>query len=495
MITYILIAAAILLIISVAASKVSDRFGIPALIIFLAIGMLAGSDGIGGIYFDNAELAQYLGTVALVIILFSGGLDTDFSKIKSVKFEGLSLATVGVIGTALLLGVFSHLILHISLMEGILLGAIVSSTDAAAVFSVLRSQGTHLKGKLQPLLELESGSNDPMAVFLTIGIAQLILAPERSFLTLVPLLLLQMVVGALTGILLGRASVWLMNRIKLHSSGLYPVLLIGICILIYSATTLVEGSGFLAVYLAGLMMSREDFVHKRSVIGFFDGIAWLMQIGMFLVLGLLVFPSRMVHYWLPALLISAFLIFVARPVSVFLSLLPFRIPWRSKLFVAWVGLRGAVPIILAIYPRTMGLPNSDLYFNIVFFVVLTSVLLQGTSLPFAARFLKVDAPPPPDHRYPIMETSGHEWPGVLHEIQVPQDSWTIGKAIYELHLPAAYLVVLIRRGKEFVIPNGSVILQPGDRLLGLSRPETHTQVEMNFKRTRLEHEDQPLSQE
>ena len=485
MIDYFLIAAAVLLIISVAASKVSDRFGIPSLIIFLAIGMLAGSDGIGGIYFDDAVLAQSLGTIALVIILFSGGLDTDFSKIRSVRWQGISLATLGVIITALLVGVFAHWILKIGLMEGILLGSIVSSTDAAAVFSVLRSRGVHLKGKLKPLLELESGSNDPVAVFLTISIAQIILSPERSLWMLIPLLFKQMLIGLVAGYLLGRAAVFLMNKIKLNNSGLYPVIMIGIALLVYSATTLLGGSGFLAVYLAGLMMSREEFVHKRSVIGFFDGIAWLMQICMFLALGLLVFPSRMVNYWLPALLISVFLILIARPASVLISLLPFRMPWREKLFVSWVGLRGAVPIILAIYPRTMGLPNSDLYFNIVFFVVLTSVLLQGTSLPFAAKLLKVLAPAPTEHSYPIEQTSGHEWPGVLYEIQIPPDSWAIGKAIYELHLPAAYLVVLIRRGKDFVIPNGGVVIHPGDQLLGLSKPETHVKVEADFKKVKI----------
>jgi cell volume regulation protein A len=477
-----LVAAGLLLVLSIAASKISDRFGIPALLLFIGIGMLAGSDGPGGIYFDDPYLAQYLGTIALIVILFSGGLDTSWMSIRPVLKEGIALASLGVVGTALLLGLFAHLVLDLSLLEGVLIGAIVSSTDAAAVFAILRSKGIYLQQKLRALLELESGSNDPMAVFLTIGLAQLLLNPGRTVLSLIPLLIQQLTFGVLVGWIFARLGLFLVNRLKLGYSGLYPVLMIGLIIFVYGVTTLVGGSGFLAVYLTGLLMSQSDFLHKRGVIRFFDSLAWLMQIAMFLVLGLLVFPSRIVNYWQPALLLALFLMFVARPLSVWITLLPFR--WRitEKHFVSWVGLRGAVPIILATYPRIMGLSNSELIFNVVFFVVMTSVLIQGTTIPPVAQLLKVKAPALDETRYPIELTPGIEWSGEMHELAVPADSWVVGKAIYEIHLPDPYLVILIARGKDFVIPNGGVVLEAGDKILGLAKQEYHVEVEEILRR-------------
>ena len=476
MIEIYLVGLAILLILSVFASKISDRFGVPALVLFLVIGMLAGSDGLGGIYFDDPVLAQTLGTIALIIILFSGGLDTRWSQIRPIIAESVLLATVGVVGTAFILGFFAHWVLGIPVKEGILLGAIVSSTDAAAVFAILRSRGIHLAGNLKPLLEFESGSNDPMAVFLTIGMIQVILNPTKPLLSLVPSLLIQMALGLVVGFVLGKAALYAINRLKLGYSGLYPVLSIAIILMVYGLTNLMGGSGFLAVYITGLVMSQVDFLHRRSLSRFYDGLAWLMQITMFLVLGLLVFPSRMLPYWLPALVIALFLILVARPVSVLIALLPFKMRFPEKLFISWVGLRGAVPIVLAIYPRIMGVPDSDLIFNVVFFVVMTSVLFQGTSISPAAKLLGVKAPPSEETSYPVEVAAGVEWTGELLEIEVPPDSWAVGKAIFELSLPERYLVVLIARGGEFIIPNGSVILQAGDKLLGLSDTEVHGQV-------------------
>ncbi len=481
-----LVAAAVLFILSVMASKVSDRFGIPALIIFLGVGMLAGSDGIGGIYFDDPSMAQYLGVVALVVILFSGGLDTSWKSVRPVMREGLVLATLGVLLTAVSLGLFVHWILKVELMEGILLGAIVSSTDAAAVFAILRSKGIHLSGKLQPLLELESGSNDPMAVFLTVALTQLVVNPALSPFRLIPLFLQQMILGLVFGLVAGKLALWLINRLRLGYAGLYPVLILGVAFLTYGAANMVGGSGFLAVYVAGVMMGREEFLHKRSVLRFFDGMAWLMQIAMFLTLGLLVFPSQLGPVALPSLAIALFLMFVARPVGVQISLLFSKFKPSEKWFISWVGLRGAVPVILATYPRVLGLEESNVIFNVVFFVVLTSVLLQGTSIPWAARLFKVEGQEPSGMRFPVQFDPTHDWKGELKETTIPEFSPVVGRAIFELGLPPDYLVVLIARGEDFVIPSGSVVLEPGDTVLGLAEQATHEQVALLLQQTKKE---------
>lgn len=473
----LLVGAAVLLFLSVIASKISDRFGVPALLLFLAVGMLAGSDGLGGIYFDDPGLAQNMGVIALVIILFSGGLDTPWKAVRPVLRESLILATLGVLITALITGYFAHLILNISLAEGVLLGAIVSSTDAAAVFAILRSRGIHLKGNLKPLLELESGSNDPMAVFLTIGMVQLILNPQLSIASLIPMFLQQALIGLGVGWAAGKASLYLTNHLKLGYVGLYPVLTLGLIFFTYGVTALLGGSGFLAVFVAGVVMGKTDFIHKHTLLRFYDGTAWLMQIVMFLALGLLVFPSRLVQVILPGLLVALILVFIARPLSVFLGLSFSRFTLRERSFISWVGLRGAVPIILATYPRVFGIADSDLIFNVVFFVVLTSVLLQGTSLPWVAKKIGVEGLPSTKTDYPLEFIPGTEWNGVLRENIVAQGAAAVGKPVYQLGLPAQYLIVLIARGKEFIIPNGSVVLQAGDKILGLSDESVHEQVQ------------------
>ncbi|MBN1372628.1 MAG: potassium/proton antiporter [Anaerolineaceae bacterium] len=478
-----LVAAAVLFILSVMASKVSDRFGIPALIIFLGVGMLAGSDGIGGIYFDDPSMAQYLGVVALVVILFSGGLDTSWKSVRPVMREGLVLATLGVLLTAVSLGFFAHWILKVELMEGILLGAIVSSTDAAAVFAILRSKGIQLSGKLQPLLELESGSNDPMAVFLTVALTQLVVNPDLSPFSLIPYFLQQMILGLIFGLVAGKLALLLINRLRLGYAGLYPVLILGVAFLVYGAANMVGGSGFLAVYVAGVIMGRDEFLHKRSVLRFFDGVAWLMQIAMFLTLGLLVFPSQLGSVALPSLAIALFLMFVARPVGVHLSLLFSKFKPAEKWFISWVGLRGAVPIILATYPRILGMEDSNVLFNVVFFVVLTSVLLQGTSIPWAAKLFKVEGREQSEMHFPVQFDPTHDWKGELKETNIPKHSPAVGKAIFELGLPPDYLVVLIARGEDFVIPSGSVVLEPGDTVLGLAEQATHEQVALLLQQT------------
>jgi cell volume regulation protein A len=391
--------------------------------------------------------------------------------------ESLILATLGVLVTALVTGYFAHLILNISLAEGVLLGSIVSSTDAAAVFAILRSRGIHLKGNLKPILELESGSNDPMAVFLTIGMVQIVLNPQLSITSLIPLFLQQALIGLAAGWAAGKAILYLTNHLKLGYAGLYPVLTLGLIFFTYGVTALLGGSGFLAVFLAGVVMGKTEFIHKSSLLRFYDGTAWLMQIVMFLALGLLVFPSRLVQVIVPGLLIALALVFVARPLSVFFGLAFSRFSLREKSFISWVGLRGAVPIILATYPRVFGVADSDLIFNVVFFVVLTSVLLQGTSLALVAKKIGVEDSPSAKTDYPIEFIPGTEWNGILKENIVAEGAAGAGKAVYQLGLPVQYLIVLIARGKEFIIPNGSVILQAGDKILGLADESVHEQVQ------------------
>lgn len=472
----IFILAAILLVLSVIASKITDRFGIPALLLFLMIGMLAGSEGIGGIYFDDPKIAQAVGLFSLAIILFSGGLDSDWGVIKPVVAESLVLATLGVVITAGILGYAAHLVFGLSLSEGLLLGSVISSTDAAAVFSLLRGSRIRLQPRISGLLEFESGSNDPMAVFLTVGLIEWLLAPAGGIWPFLILFCKQMAIGAVAGVIVGWAALYMINRLRLGYEGLYPVLVLGLILLTYAGAALVQGSGFLAVYLVGLILGRADFLHKNSLIKFYDGLAWLSQIFMFLTLGLLVFPSRLLAVSLPALLLAGILMLVARPISVWISLLPFKFKKNEIAFVAWVGLRGAVPIVLATYPRIANLPNAELIFNVVFFVVLTSVVIQGTTLKKAVKLFHVADTSSEPVRYPLEVAGAQNWHGILKEISVCESSQADGKAIFELGLPDEYLVVLIARGKDFIIPNGSIRLQAGDKLLGLAEKKVHQKV-------------------
>jgi len=478
---YILGGLAVLLLSSILASKVSDRFGIPALLLFLILGMLAGSEGIGGIYFDDPLIAQFVGVLALALILFSGGLDTHWPTVRPVLSHALALSTLGVLITALIVGLFVHLLLGVSFAEGLLVGSIISSTDAAAVFSILRSKSLSLKGRLKPLLELESGSNDPMAALLTIGVLQWLTQPGTSPWSMVLLFVMQMSVGAVVGYALGRAIAFLANRLKLGYEGLYPVFTLAMALLTYALATWLKGNGFLAAYLAGLVAGNHDFVHRRSLVRFHDGLAWLMQIAMFLTLGLLVFPSQLLPISGTALLVALCLMFVARPASVFLCLLPVRtLRLREKLFVSWVGLRGAAPIVLATFPYLAGIPQAGFVFNMVFFVVLTSVLLQGTSVPPVARWLHVDAPLARQRAFPLEYTRVEGLTSEIKELAITQNSPAAGRAIVELRLPDDFLVVLIARNNEFLVPSGGTTLLAGDRLLVLSEQESLRRVETQW---------------
>jgi cell volume regulation protein A len=390
----IFLVGSLLLLLSILGGKTTSRWGVPTLLFFLLTGILAGSEGIGGIPFDDPHLAQFIGIAALNFILFSGGLGTNFRTIEPVLRKGLALSTVGVLLTACSVGVFVHFLLGWSLPVGLLLGAIVSSTDAAAVFSILRGRSIHLKGDLAHVLELESGSNDPMSYFLTISLTAVVKEGHFPAGELLLLCVKGFVIGALMGYATGKGSLWLINRIHLPNKGLYFVLLMALAFFSYSATEALGGNGFLSIYICAVLLGSSDFVHKRLLIQFYDGVAWLMQIVLFLTLGLLVFPSRVWAVAGPGLLISGFLILVARPIGVFGSLALFGRKsggglrdFRSRVFLSWVGLRGAVPIVFATYPRIAGLAESDAIFNLVFFIAVSSVLVQGTTLPFIARKL------------------------------------------------------------------------------------------------------------
>lgn len=464
----ILFITAVLLFLSVIASKISDKFGVPVLLLFLTIGMLAGSEGLGGIPFDDPWLAKSLGTVALIFILFAGGFDTEWKETRHVLSTGFVLATLGVLLTAVTLGLFASFVLKISIMEGFLLGSIVSSTDAAAVFNILRSKNVSLRGKLKPLLELESGSNDPMAVFLTMGMIGLLQNSSLTIASLIPAFIIDMGIGAVSAFVLSKILIFVINRLKLSYEGLYPALLISLSLFTYTVTVALKGNGFLAVYLTGILIGNANLLHKNTIRHFYDGIAWLMQIIMFLALGLLVFPSHIVPIIGAGLLISGFLMFVARPLSVFLCLARTKMNLREKTMISWVGLRGAVPIILATFPLLAGVPQAELIFNIVFFIVLTSVLFQGTTLPVVSKLLKVDAPLNIKKVYPIEFEYTGEIDAELQDVIVPYNSAVVGKPLFQIGIPQDCLVVLISRDDKFFIPNGSTLINEGDVLLVLA---------------------------
>ncbi|PKN67558.1 MAG: potassium/proton antiporter [Deltaproteobacteria bacterium HGW-Deltaproteobacteria-15] len=477
-INQVIIIAAIFLVLSVSLSKITEWLGVPALLLFLGIGMLAGSDGPGGLYFDNAWVSQILGTVALAYILFAGGLETDIDSVKTVLKPALVLSTLGVLITALITGTCVKYALGVSWLEGLLVGSIVSSTDAAAVFAVLRSKNVGLKEPLRPLLELESGSNDPMAVFLTIGIIELLKHPGQSTWLLIPLFFQQMVLGLVFGYTMSRLFIVIVNRINLDYEGLYPVLSLAWVLLTYGVTASLAGSGFLAVYIAGIMLGKLVYSHKKTFIRFHDGVAWLMQIVMFLTLGLLVFPAQLVPVIGYGLLISLLLIFVARPAAVLIGLSLSRFNLREKSLISWVGLRGSVPIVLATFPLLAGLDQDHFIFNLVFFIVITSVLLQGTTIPYFARLLGVDAPLVRKPRYPIDFEGSSKLNMQLEHLIVPFGSKAINKRILDLGFPKDSLITLIARDDKYITPRGDTTLEGGDVLLILvsreSLPMVHT---------------------
>lgn len=464
----IMLIGSLLLFISIIAGKTSYRFGVPTLVLFLAIGMLAGSDGIGGIYFDNPSVAQFIGVVSLNFILFSGGLDTNWSSIKPVLWQGISLSTLGVLLTAVSMGTFVWAITDFTIYEGLLLGAIISSTDAAAVFSILRGKNLALRNNLRPTLELESGSNDPMAYVLTIAFLALVMNPDQSLFSIIPLFLKQMIIGGIAGLLFGMASKYVINKIKLGFEGLYPVLVISLMFITFSGTDALGGNGFLAVYLCAVYLGNQDLIHKKTILKMFDGLAWLMQIVLFLTLGLLVYPTEILPILGIGLLISLFQIFIARPISVFLSLTPFKMKMRRRFYISWVGLRGAVPIVFATYPLIAGIEKANMIFNIVFFISLSSVLIQGTTLSVIAKWLNVALPEDSKPKSPLDDLLSETAKAIMVEIKMPENGIAVNKKIVDLHFPKTALIAMINRDDKFITPSGATEIFAEDTLVVLS---------------------------
>lgn len=453
----------ILLIACIVSSKVSDRFGIPSLVVFLAVGMLAGSDGLLGLSFDNRQIAQDVGTIALIFILYAGGLDTNLKSIRPVMINGIILATLGVVLTAGAIAVLVKYLLGLDWLEALLFGSIISSTDAAAVFAILGAKEISLRNNIRPLLELESGSNDPMAIFLTLTMIQIIsVATVPSVPDVALTLVKQFLLGGLMGYMFGVALPGLFNRLRLEYWGLYPVFSMAWVLLLYVLAGKIGGNGFLAVYIAGMFINKKEFAHKKNLIGFHDGIAWTMQIVIFLTLGLLVNPSQLPAVALAGVAIAFWIMFVARPMGVFLSLLFSRYSAKEKMFISWVGLRGVVPIVLATYPFGANLPRSELIFNTIFFVVFISIIIQGMTLEKAAQKCGVK------EEVAAEEVEMSNLPIFYHTLRqytIRFGSEIIGKNLAELELPSDFLVLLVKRKGEYVKPTGSSVFEEGDLLL------------------------------
>ncbi|MDL2314783.1 potassium/proton antiporter [Bacteroidales bacterium OttesenSCG-928-C19] len=469
-----LLGVSLLFFLSIFVSKAGYRFGVPTLLLFLGVGMIFGSDGFG-IRFENIDAAQRIGTIALCIILFSGGMDTKISEIKPVMAQGIILATVGVLFTAILTGLLTYWVfgwmfpsIGIGLLTALLLASTMSSTDSASVFSILRSKGLHLKNNLRPMLELESGSNDPVAYILTITLIGLVNAEAAPNYWMVGVaLLLQLIIGAAAGFILGKFSVFMINKLKLDNSSLYPILVFTVCIFIFSATYFLKGNSYLAVYIGGLVIGNSRFVHKRSSLKFFDGLAWMCQLFMFLTLGLLVNPSELVPLIIPGLVISFIMIFLSRPISVFLCLLPFRkMPRKDKTFISWVGLRGAVPIIFAIITLAENVPHAQLIFNLVFICTLVSLIVQGTSLPKVAMWLGLAEQPNELKKADEFDIEmADDIKSVTTEIEVTAEALEHGSLLMDMPLPDQTLVVLIKRNDKYFVPTGKTPIHEHDKLL------------------------------
>jgi cell volume regulation protein A len=478
----LILLAGVLLVVGIASSKLSSRVGLPVLLLFLLVGMVAGSEGVGGIAFENYTVAHGVGTVALAVILFDGGLRTDLATFRIALAPALVLATLGVVITALLAAGAAVLILDLAPLEALLLAGIVGSTDAAAVFAVFRAKGMRVRQRIAATLEIESGSNDPMAVFLTIACIEILLGRLEPGAAVAWLFLRQMAVGGFVGWAVGRGVSFAMRRIRLDAAGLYPVLTGAAAFVAYGAAAAAGGSGFLAVYLAGVVAGNRRLPFRRGVYVFHDGLAWLAQITMFVLLGLLTFPSRLAAVAGPAVLVALALMLVARPAAVALCLMPFRFAPREIAFIAWGGLKGAVPIILATYPLLRGVAGAGGLFDVAFFVVLVSAVTQGWTLPYAATLLRLKLPPVPEPPVTLEITSLSDVEGDIVEYTLGPESRACGRRVRELALPEGAAIAMVVREQEVIPPRGSTLLHPGDHVFVLLRPGLRRFVDRVFSR-------------
>ncbi|MEW9674031.1 potassium/proton antiporter [Ammoniphilus sp. 3BR4] len=463
-----------LLVVGVLTTKFSSRLGLPSLVLYIVVGMILSKF----IYYDNAFLTQLFGILALIVILFEGGMQTKWNEVKPVIRPSFSLATVGVLLTAVIIGALAKFILDVSWLEGLLFGAIVGSTDAAAVFAVIGNQ--NIKRKLSSTLEAESGTNDPMAVFLTISLIQLIQTPESSPFGIIFSFFWQMGFGLLMGLAMGKLSVWSINRINLDSSGLYPVLALAFAILTYSSTALLNGSGFLAVYVMAVFMGNSDLTFRHSIFRFNEGFAWMMQILMFILLGLLVFPHQLFEIVWQGIALSLLLMFIARPLGVFLSTIKFGFTFKDKVFISWSGLKGAVPIVLATYPMIAGLENSQLLFNVVFFVVFTSALVQGATISPLAKKLGLSEGEKITSPHSLELVSVGKTNSEIIEVRIKEGTEALNKEVYQLNLPQDSLITAVVRDDKVITPRGTTKLAEGDILYILTPKPQRENVKRIF---------------
>ncbi|EMM5117348.1 potassium/proton antiporter [Providencia stuartii] len=476
----LILLTSILILLGIFSSKLSARLGLPMLVMFLFIGMLAGEDGIGQIAFNNVNVSYAVGSLALALILFDGGLQTSVKSIRLVWKPAFTLATFGVLITAGITGLAAAYILGIPLLEGLLLGAIVGSTDAAAVFSLLRNAGIYLNERLQSTLEIESATNDPMAIFLTVGLLQLLMNQSASGSELLLLFVSQMGIGTLVGLSVGWISIKIINKIKLLATGLYPVLVAACGLLSFGLASNLQGSGFLSIFVTGVVIGNARFVFQRNTFLFHDGLAWLSQIIMFVMLGLLVNPSSLLEVWFEGLVIALVLTFIARPIAVVPVLKFFKFSREEITLVSWVGLRGSVPIILAIFPFIYGLPGANLIFDVVFFVVLISATLQGSTLPYVARKLNLMQPPPLLPAATLDITAVDQIDADLVEYTLGEDCSAVGRRLSQLALPDQTVIAMITRGKSVLPPRGSTRLIADDHLFVVLKPENRLFLERLF---------------
>lgn len=457
----LMIVCGLILLICISSSKILYKFGIPMLLIFIVLGMIFGSDGIVGIYFDNYQLTSIVSSLALVFIMFYGGFGTNWKMARKSAVPSILMSSFGVIITAGLTGLFCHYVLKTSILEGLLIGAVVGSTDAASVFSVLRSQKLNLKGTLAPLLEIESGSNDPIAYMLTIII--LTLMSNGGVSLIIPMLIKQILFGIIIGSILARISVYILKRANFEVEGFYTIFVTAIAILSYALSEYIGGNGYLSVYMAGIILGNNRIPHKKSLVHFFDGLSWIMQIGLFFVLGLLAFPSKLPEVFVISIAISLFMMFIARPLATFIILKWFGYSNKEKIFISWVGFRGAASIVFAIYTVTYGVDIGNDIFHIIFFIALLSVSIQGTFTPILAKKLDLV-----DDNMPVLKTFNdykEDKSTKILEINIDENSKWVNKTIMDSDIPEEVLVVMIRRNNEVIIPKGSTEIKKDDILV------------------------------